>query len=237
MVWEADHTVVCDGCQWVMQQPVGGLKSKENKQPLIDAGGHIVKRSYRAYCPMCLLDATSDDVQTTDPHFQYKSRAQRREQKTLYWRRPSAEESPVSEPSVETRTDPLPPTCKWQNQNLAESSAADSWAGVTEWADGGGPAGQADTSYMQVAAAPTMCALPPEAHRIACQPTLSEDIGKAGMSTYSDTVTADPFTDPRLSAAACEVVNKLGDIHETMKEIKNLLETLVKRLPRRLPDP
>ena len=71
MVWEADHTVVCDASQWVMKEQLPGL-GRATKQPLIDAGGHVDRnKSYRAYCPTCLLHDTSD-VQTADPHSQKK---------------------------------------------------------------------------------------------------------------------------------------------------------------------
>ena len=100
---------------------------------------------------------------------------------------------------------------------------------------------------MQAAPATGMRALPPEAYRIPCQPTVSGDIREENMVPYSETAIPRPFTDPRLSAAACdpagaktapgrqwnagEVIYELGGIHDTMKDIKNLMETLVSRLP------
>ena len=131
MVWEADHTVVCDASQWVMKEQLPGL-GRATKQPLIDAGGHVDRnKSYRAYCPTCLLHDTSD-VQTADPHSQYKTRAEREAQKTFYWKRPDAEGPPVAEPCMEKRTDPLPRTCNSQNSNLPDAPAAEIWASVTK---------------------------------------------------------------------------------------------------------
>ena len=198
MVWDTDHTVVCDGCQWVMKQQTG--LGRKTKDPLVQAGGHVDKTTYRAYCPMCLLDVTvCPDIQTTDPHFQMKTRAQRQQQKNSYWKRPDAEEQPVAEPCMETGTYPLPQTY------LAETPVADSWAGVTEWADRRGPVGRCNS---QAAAASSMGTLPPDANGIPCQPT------EAPGHQWN-----------------AEVVYELRAICNTMTDIKNLLETLVSRLP------
>ena len=76
--------------------------------------------------------------------------------------------------SAESMLQLLPPTCKRLNKNYAESTAADSRAGVTEWEDGGAPVGRCNSACMQAAAAPSMGALgalSPEEHRIARRPT------------------------------------------------------------------